>query len=232
MKEELDCPFDFTSRCTMGRCDCKPKPMKSEEKNSREKRPRIKRVVCQRWAQGDDYVANLYRNLLAFDDFLTFKEKENRLLRKKVKALTAAESENERKDKEIEEMKSKVLEIARYRNTLYFKVSDAKYELQVKNHQIEELNKELERVRLFCGELKTESEGLRKENEDLRDTNKTLMERYDLRCRTHMTFQNMYNAELKRNQELLATIDRMKSDHASELDRLHSEFVVSKSIKG
>ena len=22
---ELDCPFDFTSRCTMGRCDCKPK---------------------------------------------------------------------------------------------------------------------------------------------------------------------------------------------------------------
>jgi len=26
MKEEiLDCPFDFTSRCTMGNCDCKPK---------------------------------------------------------------------------------------------------------------------------------------------------------------------------------------------------------------
>ncbi len=24
-KETLDCPFDFTSRCTMGRCDCKPK---------------------------------------------------------------------------------------------------------------------------------------------------------------------------------------------------------------
>ena len=22
---KLDCPFDFTSRCTMGRCDCKPK---------------------------------------------------------------------------------------------------------------------------------------------------------------------------------------------------------------
>ena len=22
---ELDCPFDFTSRCTMGRCDCKSK---------------------------------------------------------------------------------------------------------------------------------------------------------------------------------------------------------------
>jgi hypothetical protein len=21
----LDCPYDFTSRCTMGRCDCKPK---------------------------------------------------------------------------------------------------------------------------------------------------------------------------------------------------------------
>ena len=21
---KLDCPFDFTSRCTMGRCDCKP----------------------------------------------------------------------------------------------------------------------------------------------------------------------------------------------------------------
>lgn len=23
--DELDCPFDFTSRCTMGRCDCRPK---------------------------------------------------------------------------------------------------------------------------------------------------------------------------------------------------------------
>lgn len=23
--EELDCPYDFTSRCTYGRCDCKPK---------------------------------------------------------------------------------------------------------------------------------------------------------------------------------------------------------------
>ena len=22
---ELDCPFNFTSRCSMGRCDCKPK---------------------------------------------------------------------------------------------------------------------------------------------------------------------------------------------------------------
>jgi hypothetical protein len=24
-KQKLDCPYDFTSRCTMGRCDCKPK---------------------------------------------------------------------------------------------------------------------------------------------------------------------------------------------------------------
>jgi hypothetical protein len=24
-KQDLDCPYDFTSRCTMGRCDCKPK---------------------------------------------------------------------------------------------------------------------------------------------------------------------------------------------------------------
>ena len=24
-KQELNCPFDFTSRCTMGRCGCKPK---------------------------------------------------------------------------------------------------------------------------------------------------------------------------------------------------------------
>ena len=34
MKEQrLDCPYDFTSRCTMGRCDCKPKEeiMYSEE---------------------------------------------------------------------------------------------------------------------------------------------------------------------------------------------------------
>jgi len=27
-KQELDCPYDFTSRCTMGRCDCKPKQEK------------------------------------------------------------------------------------------------------------------------------------------------------------------------------------------------------------
>lgn len=26
-KPELDCPYDFTSRCTMGRCDCKPKEL-------------------------------------------------------------------------------------------------------------------------------------------------------------------------------------------------------------
>ena len=24
-KQELDCPYNFTSRCTIGRCDCKPK---------------------------------------------------------------------------------------------------------------------------------------------------------------------------------------------------------------
>jgi hypothetical protein len=24
-ENKLDCPYDFTSRCTMGRCDCKPK---------------------------------------------------------------------------------------------------------------------------------------------------------------------------------------------------------------
>jgi hypothetical protein len=29
-QEELDCPFDFTSRCTMGRCDCKTKQEKKE----------------------------------------------------------------------------------------------------------------------------------------------------------------------------------------------------------
>jgi Icc-related predicted phosphoesterase len=31
MKETLDCPFDFTSRCTMGNCDCKPKQETLEE---------------------------------------------------------------------------------------------------------------------------------------------------------------------------------------------------------
>jgi hypothetical protein len=29
--ERLDCPYDFTSRCTMGRCDCKPKQETLEE---------------------------------------------------------------------------------------------------------------------------------------------------------------------------------------------------------
>jgi hypothetical protein len=30
-QETLDCPFDFTSRCTMGSCDCKPKQETVEE---------------------------------------------------------------------------------------------------------------------------------------------------------------------------------------------------------
>lgn len=30
MENELNCPFDFTSRCTMGRCDCKPKVNKNK----------------------------------------------------------------------------------------------------------------------------------------------------------------------------------------------------------
>jgi hypothetical protein len=30
-QETLDCPFDFTSRCTMGSCDCKPKQETLEE---------------------------------------------------------------------------------------------------------------------------------------------------------------------------------------------------------
>jgi hypothetical protein len=30
-QEELDCPFEFTSRCTMGRCDCKRKQETLEE---------------------------------------------------------------------------------------------------------------------------------------------------------------------------------------------------------
>jgi hypothetical protein len=30
-QETLDCPFDFTSRCTMGSCDCKPKQETPEE---------------------------------------------------------------------------------------------------------------------------------------------------------------------------------------------------------
>lgn len=31
MQEDLDCPYDFTSRCTMGRCDCKTKVSKDVE---------------------------------------------------------------------------------------------------------------------------------------------------------------------------------------------------------
>ncbi len=30
-QNELDCPFDFTSRCTMGRCDCKPKAITNDK---------------------------------------------------------------------------------------------------------------------------------------------------------------------------------------------------------
>jgi hypothetical protein len=32
-KQELDCPYEFTSRCTMGRCDCKPKQETIDELN-------------------------------------------------------------------------------------------------------------------------------------------------------------------------------------------------------
>jgi hypothetical protein len=34
-KETLDCPYDFTSRCTMGRCDCTPKKETLEEAKQR-----------------------------------------------------------------------------------------------------------------------------------------------------------------------------------------------------
>ena len=29
-EQDLDCPFDFTSRCTLGRCNCKPKNNKKK----------------------------------------------------------------------------------------------------------------------------------------------------------------------------------------------------------
>jgi hypothetical protein len=32
-KQRLDCPYDFTSRCTMGNCDCKPKQEELKFKN-------------------------------------------------------------------------------------------------------------------------------------------------------------------------------------------------------
>lgn len=31
VKETLDCPFNFTARCTVGRCDCKPKVVECEK---------------------------------------------------------------------------------------------------------------------------------------------------------------------------------------------------------
>lgn len=41
-QNNLDCPFDFTSRCTMSRCDCKPKENKKvyfkENNNKKGKR--------------------------------------------------------------------------------------------------------------------------------------------------------------------------------------------------
>lgn len=29
-EKDLDCPYNFTSRCTLGRCDCKPKELDNE----------------------------------------------------------------------------------------------------------------------------------------------------------------------------------------------------------
>jgi len=40
MQQELDCPYDFTSRCTMGRCDCK---MKNTDLNSYKSEDYLKR---------------------------------------------------------------------------------------------------------------------------------------------------------------------------------------------
>jgi hypothetical protein len=34
--QKLDCPYDFTSRCTMGSCDCKPKQETLEEAAEKE----------------------------------------------------------------------------------------------------------------------------------------------------------------------------------------------------
>jgi hypothetical protein len=47
-QEDLDCPFNFTSRCTIGRCDCKPKQeILIEDVFNDEKREGAKRVIHQ-----------------------------------------------------------------------------------------------------------------------------------------------------------------------------------------
>ena len=47
-QERLDCPYDFTSRCTMGRCDCKPKQeIKIEEVFNDKKREQVKQIIHQ-----------------------------------------------------------------------------------------------------------------------------------------------------------------------------------------
>jgi hypothetical protein len=45
-KQELDCPYDFTSRCTMGRCDCKPKKETLEEDDV-DYKEEPKQVICR-----------------------------------------------------------------------------------------------------------------------------------------------------------------------------------------
>ena len=51
-KETLDCPFDFTSRCTMGSCDCKPKQETPEKA--------AERILEENYAYKDDSGDRVY----------------------------------------------------------------------------------------------------------------------------------------------------------------------------
>lgn len=52
--EQLDCPYDFTSRCTMGRCDCKLK----EESQTPLNTSNVNRVEVIKRGTGRVYVNN------------------------------------------------------------------------------------------------------------------------------------------------------------------------------
>jgi len=51
-QETLDCPFDFTSRCTMGSCDCKPKQETPEKA--------AERILEENYAYKDDSGDRVY----------------------------------------------------------------------------------------------------------------------------------------------------------------------------
>jgi hypothetical protein len=85
-KLELDCPYDFTSRCTMGRCNCKPKQETLEEAswkfNSLKKLDgeflRVAFIKGAKWQQERSYSEEeVLKIITEFKSYLSFGDEVN-----------------------------------------------------------------------------------------------------------------------------------------------------------